>query len=111
MNALNKFKRRPTPRGFQRVEFEDHYGAKCDLQESSGSSAPGLLWIGVTDPNPKIMASEAAAYGVKTNETTGWVPYPKIPPAVMITTRMHLHKAQIEELIVLLQRWVEKGEL
>lgn len=69
-----------TSRGFEIVHFSDLYQNKCSLQQSSlaiyeppGTSA---VWLGVDDPNPKILASQAARNGIETKETTGWVPYP-----------------------------------
>jgi hypothetical protein len=68
------------------------------------------IWLGVNDANPQIMASQASAYGVVTNETCGWVPYP-IPEPVSLTTRMHLSRQQVAEMIPILKRFVETGEI
>ncbi|BCP56261.1 hypothetical protein K32_48780 [Kaistia sp. 32K] len=98
-----------TERGFARCAFLDRYSVPCSLQESS-LAEEAAIWLGVDDANPMIMASDAAAHGVNTTETTGWVPYP-VPPAVLMTTRMHLTQAQVAELLPALQHFVDTGEL
>lgn len=108
-----------TPRGFDVITFADSCGVPCSVQQSSkmdgsdrGMSAPGssYLWVGVDDPQPKAMASQARALGVATTETTGWVPYP-IPAEVVLSTRMHLDREQVRQLIAVLQGWLDSGRL
>ena len=101
-----------THRGFELVTFRDCYGVECSLQQSSlaeleqpGASA---VWLGVDEPNPQVLASQAASVGVSTGQATGWVPYP-ISEAVSITTRMHLTRDQVAELIPLLEQWLKTG--
>jgi hypothetical protein len=96
-----------TDRGFAYAEFEDIYGIKCSIQESS-LATEYALWLGVDDPSPKIMASQAAEYGIATTKDVGWIPYP-IPMAVSLVTRMHLSQERAKELIAVLQRFVETG--
>ena len=55
-----------------------------------------------------MLASKAGEFGIETQETTGWVSYP-IPEDVLLTTRMHLDRKQVEGLIEVLQRWLQKG--
>jgi hypothetical protein len=106
------FKERTTPRGFPIVEFTDCYGVECSLQASSLANfeTPGTsaVWLGPTRPTPKILASEAASHGIETGETSGWVEYP-LPPAVEISTRMHLDREQVTALISALQSWLDTG--
>lgn len=101
-----------TDRGFRLIEFRDRYDVPCSLQASSLAEyeQPGIsaVWLGTDDPSPKVLASEAAAVGILTDETTGWVPYP-IPDNVMITTRMHLDRERVAALIVHLQKWLDDG--
>lgn len=103
-----------TERGFEIIHFTDHYGAACSLQQSSIAlvAQPGAscVWLGVNDADPKVMASEAAKFGIKTAQTTGWVPYP-IPAGVQLNTRMHLELPQVCSLIEALQQWVSTGTL
>lgn len=108
MEKLGKQKK--SMRGFPFVEFNDYYDTPCSLQASSlaiyqqpGTSA---VWLGVDDPQPKVLASEAAKHGIETAETTGWVPFP-IPADVSLVTRMHLDRKQVKSLIGHLQAWLD----
>lgn len=110
--TLGRVKR--TQRGFETVEFKDHYGHKCSVQQSSlaiyqkpGTSA---LWIGPDDANPQVLHHQAAGLGVKTEATEGWVPYP-IPECVLLNTRMHVNRKQVATLIKHLQAWLDTGSL
>lgn len=96
-----------TARGFTYGTFTDLYGAECSIQNSS-LATDDAIWLGIDDPNPMIMASQASAYGVDTDETTGWVPYP-IPKEVLITTRMHLNKKMAKELVKQLNKFIKDG--
>jgi len=98
-----------TERGFVTIEFLDRYGDACIIQKSS-LATEDAIWFGIQDACPQIMASEALAVGVDTDETTGWVPYP-IPKNVLLTTRMHLTRELVAELMPILQRFVDTGEV
>lgn len=98
-----------TARGFALIEFTDRYGVKCSLQKSSLASEDAI-WFGVDDPEPKIMASEAAELGVVTDQLNGWVPYP-IPGQVQLSTRMHLTREQVRELLPHLKAFADTGEI
>jgi len=98
-----------TNRGFDIITFTDQYGEGCSLQKSSLASEDAI-WLGIDDPSPKIMASQASLHGVDTDTTVGWVEYP-IPKEVLISTRMHLTRKQVAELLPFLQRFVDTGEL
>jgi len=101
--------RTTTARGFRLFTFKDANGAGCSLQKSSAATE-NKVWLGVTSADPQILASQAAQHGVQTAETVGWVPYP-IPDAVFLTTRMHLSRQQVAELLPALQHFVATGEL
>ncbi|MGE8049667.1 hypothetical protein ACQKPT_15365 [Pseudomonas monteilii] len=98
-----------TERGFTLLEFSDLYGARCNIQLSS-LAEHDAIWLGVESAEPQIMASKAAAFGVQTKETVGWVPYP-IPDQVLLTTRMHLSREQVAALIPVLQHFAATGEV
>ena len=98
-----------TERGFDVAEFEDFYGKGCSLQKSS-LATEDCIWLGLNDAEPKILASQAAAYGIDTEETTGWVEYP-VPPEASLNTRMHLSREQVAELLPTLQKFVDTGEI
>ncbi|WYV99119.1 hypothetical protein Amme3_00123 [Pseudomonas phage vB_PpuM-Amme-3] len=98
-----------TERGFSVIEFKDCYGEKCSIQKSSLASEDAI-WFGVDDANPQIMASQALAHGVDTDKTVGWVEYP-LPKEVLLSTRMHLTREQVAELLPILQHFVNTGEI
>ena len=111
-----------TNRGFEYVKLTDAYGIACSIQQSSACAdtedarnRPGssYLWIGVDDPEPKVMRSQAASVGLCVpagEEVSGWMPYP-IPPQVSLCTRMHLTKDQVSGLVKRLQAWLATGSL
>jgi uncharacterized protein (DUF342 family) len=94
-----------TQRGFEKILFSDQYNCQCSLQQSS-SAEKARIWLGVENADPKVLASKARSFGIETNETTGWVPYP-IPNEVLLTTRMHLDRKQVKELMKHLQNWLD----
>jgi hypothetical protein len=98
-----------TARGFPVVEFLDSNGKSCTLQKSS-LATDDAIWLGIEDAEPKILASRAAAHGVNTNETTGWVPFP-VPDEVSLTTRMHLTREQVREILPYLLKFLETGNI
>lgn len=77
-----KFEKSYTNRGFELLKFYDRYDELCDIQRSS-LATEDAIWLGIHNPNPKIMASKTPKGGI------GWVEYP-IPDDVLISTRMHL---------------------
>lgn len=98
-----------TERGFEFAEFYDRYNQKCSLQKSS-LVAEDCIWFGVDNADPKIMARDAAKYGIETEEDSGWVTFP-IPSEVLLSTRMHLTREKVANLIPILQNFVDTGEL
>lgn len=106
-----------TPRGFDSVEFVDRNDNPCHIACSSaidgtqrGLENPGtsFLWIGTMDANPQVMCSNAAAVGLVPASDVGWQPYP-IPEQVLLQTRMHLSREQVEGLIDRLLQWLATG--
>jgi len=76
-----------TARGFEIIEFKDHYGEKCSLQASSlaiyekpGTSA---VWLGCEV--------------IKNHHVTG----------EPLSPRMHLNREQVAALIAHLQSWLD----
>jgi hypothetical protein len=102
-------KRTKTQRGFCLGEFRDLYDAQCSIQESSLADV-NAIWIGIDNPDPKILASRASEFGIKTKKTTGWIDFP-VHQDVLINTRMHLSQEQVAELIPILQHFVDSGNL
>lgn len=105
---------KPTERGFLIGEFTDAYDLKCSIQKSSSVAAH--IWLGVHEPTFKILARDAMKMGRADllgegpERYNGWVNYP-IPKDVLVSTRMHLNKKMVRELIPLLIRFLETGEL
>lgn len=92
-----------TKRGFKLIKFEDSYGQKCSIQKSSLASHD-TIWFGTDDANPLIMESKIKEGG------TGWVKY-VVPEDVLFHTQMHLDQKQAEQLIKILQKFVDTGEI
>lgn len=84
-----------TNRGFELQYFDDDYGAKCSIQESS--AVEPHVWLGVHNPPHKVMWSSAGKYGIEIGEKAGWYDYP-IPEEVLVESRMHLNQKQAREL-------------
>lgn len=99
-----------TERGFQKGEFKDYYDAECSIQQSSLADAE-CIWLGIDDAAPQIMASDAIKLGFPTGGAIcGWVPF-EIPKEVLLSTRMHLERSQVEDLVESLQAWLKTGEI
>lgn len=98
-----------TKRGFERIEFTDHNGVACSLQQSSAIDfhAPGsmdrpgssLLWLGCNDANPRYFVP---------NGDPSWRSV-VMPEQYVANTRMHLNRKQVEALVTQLQAWLETG--
>ena len=111
-----------THRGFEIVKLTDAYFVECSIQQSSAigdleddirNPGSSFLWIGVDDPEPKVMKSQASSVGLCVpagEEVSGWMPYP-IPPQVSLSTRMHLERDQVAGLVKRLQAWLDTGSL
>lgn len=83
MKVLGDVKR--TARGFARIDFEDAYGAKCSLQDSS---AIPNVWLGVDVAFPD---REGVAHRLDGG-------------------RMHLSKDQVKALVRHLQAWLKSAD-
>lgn len=99
-----------TERGFELIRFEDKYKLVCSLQQSSAASEE-CIWLGIDDAKPQILATDALRLGLYDGPVpNGWIPY-KIPDEVMLHTRMHLNRDQVQTLIRRLTHWVKTGQL
>jgi len=87
-----------THRGFALIEFTDRYGAKCSLQKSS-LATEDAIWLGPDDADPKQLVPGE-----------GWQPV-ALPENINMTTRMHLTREQVAELLPVLNHFVDTGEL
>lgn len=95
------------------AEFTDHYDVPCSIQKSS-LAFEDCIWLGVDDPKPQILSSDAVKLGLRKRtydeRDNGWVDF-EIPKEVSIRTRMHLSREMVAELLPILQRFVETGEI
>lgn len=95
---MGKIKIKQTERNFPIGNFKDRYDTECSIQKSS-LAFEDCIWLGVNNANPKILIP---------NE--GWKPF-YIPEEVLLTTRMHLTQKQVKELLPILQKFVETGDI
>lgn len=98
-----------TERGFDIIEFNDTYGAKCSLQMSS-SAMEDKIWFGIDDADPKIMVSKAKEHGLEPQGDSGWMKYP-VPEDVLFNTRMHLNRELVKEILPHLVSFVLSGKI
>ena len=68
------------------------------------------MLFGIDDSEPNIMTSDAIKFGLDTNGANGWMNY-EIPKEVLLSTRMHLTQDMVIELLPILQKFAETGEL
>ena len=89
-----------TSRGFDYSKFNDGYGLECSIQKSS-SAMDDYIWLGID--KPKLTVFQDASKG-KYIEM-------EMPENFSVDSRMHLNREQVAELLPLLQKFVETGEL
>lgn len=92
-----------TGRGFGIANFKDQKGIECSIQKSS------------------IATDECIWFGANELEVSIGYPWTKISEAELMkkfggqaivgNTRMHLNRKQVAELLPILQKFVETGEL
>jgi hypothetical protein len=86
----------PTFRGFSLYTFVDRYGEACRIQKSS-LAFEDCIWLGVKG------RVQAMAPG-------GWVDL-EVPPGSVFTDSMHLTREMVAEMLPILQRFVDTGDL
>jgi hypothetical protein len=100
-------------RKFEYGQFTDRHGSSCSIQKSSVATED-CIWLGIDDPEPKIMSSDAIRLGLRERtfdkNDNGWTKF-EIPKEVFFSTRMLLTRNQVKELLPILQKFVETGEL
>jgi hypothetical protein len=95
---------RTTQRGFAIADFTDAYGVECSIQKSSLADKDAI-WLGANKLDIKEWSKE-----------TGWVKHPEFDEGTLEhhyvgNARMHLTREQVAELLPILQRFVETGEI
>jgi len=89
-----------TNRGFDYLNFTDHYGIACSLQKSSIATIDAI-WLGIN--KPKLTVFENTSKGKYLNID--------MPENFDVSSRMHLTREQVKELLPILQKFVDTGEL
>jgi hypothetical protein len=84
-----EMKKTRSERGFGIIEFDDRYGQKCSLQESS-LATEAAIWFGVSNTGP-LMGTDA-------NKDVDH-------------GRMHLTQSQVKKLLPHLQKFIKTGEI
>ena len=93
-----------TQRGFAIGEFKDAYGTECVIQQSS--SVEPRIWLGAK----KLEVKEFVAF----REPEAWVTLEfenTMEHHFVGNERMHLSQENVKQLLPLLQRFAETGEL
>lgn len=88
-----------TNRGFSKILFKDENRVECSIQKSS--SACDMIWMGCEDADPKYFVP---------NGNPSWKKL-EVPETALFTTRMHLTQEQVKEMIPILEKFVESGEI
>lgn len=111
--------RSKTNRGFVYWEDTDSYGLQFSIQKSSAATED-RIWFGVNNVKPKVMASEVLEnpekYSIVEYQKAlvaggiGWVDY-YIPDTVLLSSRIHINQEQAKDIIEVLQRFVDTGEV
>jgi hypothetical protein len=105
---MSEFKSSITARDFGVVTFTDHNGVECSIQQSSAigpsndaMDRPGssMIWLGCNEADPQYLV-----------RGKGWMPV-QMPKQYIANTRMHLERSHVEELIKVLQTWLDTGEV
>jgi hypothetical protein len=90
----------PNQRGFQTGEFTDRYGEMCSIQKSS-IATDDCIWLGID--NPDLIVYE--------DENKGKYIVTKMPPNFSVSSRMHLTREMVADLLPLLTNFAQTGEL
>lgn len=97
-------KKTTTARGFGRIEFKDYGKVECSIQKSS-LATDDAIWFGAN----KLGVQEFKA-------GAGWIKRDDLEVSTMEhhfvgNNRMHLTREQVAELLPILQKFVETGDL
>jgi hypothetical protein len=100
-------KKEVTPRGFGFYSFVDYNGTECTVQESS-LATDECIWIGANKLEIKEFVPGQVGWHERPEFDEGRVPDGR---AYIGNNRMHLTREQVAELLPILQKFVETGEL
>ena len=102
MSSESNTEMKHTDRGFAYQEFEDFNGIKCSIQKSS-IATDDCIWFGAKDIGLKHFKAYEGWKDVELVQT--------ISEHHVANNRMHLSREQVAELLPVLQRFVETGEI
>jgi hypothetical protein len=94
--------RTTTERGFSLIRFQDSNGVACNIQKSS-SAMEDKIWIGASEIGLKQFI-----------KVLGWTNI-ELPNTMehhfIANNQMHLTRAQVAQLLPVLQKFVDTGEI
>ena len=99
-------KEKTTERGFNYNQFTDANDVECSIQISSAIQDEYLIWLGANE----IGLKEFVAH----RKPSAWMDIEleeSMSHHYMANNRMHLTQSQVKELIPVLQRFVETGDI
>jgi hypothetical protein len=89
-----------TQRGFSIGKFKDRYGNQCSIQKSS-LAEEDAIWFGIDKPKLTIFENASKGKYIVT----------EMPANFDVDSRMHLTQDQVKELLPILTKFAETGEL
>ena len=87
-------------RGFENGRFKDSYNNECSIQKSS-AAMDDYIWLGIDKPKLTVFESESRGKYINT----------ELPKTWMVNSRMHLSREQVSELLPILQKFADTGDL
>lgn len=87
-------------RGFENGKFKDSYDNECSIQKSS-LATEDCIWLGIDKPKLTVFENENMGKYIET----------VLPKTWMVHSKMHLSREQVAELLPMLQKFVDTGEL
>lgn len=87
-------------RGFEKGKFKDSYNNECSIQKSS-AAMDDFIWLGIDKPKLTVFENENMGKYIET----------VLPKTWMVDSRMHLSREQVAELLPILKKFVDTGEL
>lgn len=95
-------KKKKTERGFSYLEFKDYNRVKCNIQKSSLATS-NAIWIGAEDIGLKRFSAGLGWQDVRLISTE--------KDHYVANNRMHLTQEQVANILPILQKFVETGEI
>jgi hypothetical protein len=89
-----------TERGFEIANFKDSRQNECSIQKSSAAE-DDYIWLGIDNPRLTIFEDERMGKYINTNLPKNWA----------VSSRMHLSREQVNELLPVLITFSETGNL